>query len=140
MFTCVGLQNMLHDWDVESGNLNSWTVELEVNGNMEDEGDDSPDEERRFWCAPKLRRSDKIGDTFVPGPQVSGWDGSRGERVPLVRTANVNATATANASAVRTANASVTANASAVRTANANERERERERDRKRERKRECER
>jgi len=71
VFTCIGLQNILHDWDKESGEITSWEVDadwLGAGGDFDDEaqtGED--DDEARHWCRPKLRRSMKNGATSRAG-------------------------------------------------------------------------
>lgn len=69
-FTCVGLQNMLHDWDTETGRLASWNVDAhftDPEGQFHDE-DGTDDDEARFWCRPKLRKAQKRNEFFVPEP------------------------------------------------------------------------
>jgi len=43
-FTCVGLQNMLHDWDKEIGNLTMWDVEADW-GDFDDETPEDEDDD-----------------------------------------------------------------------------------------------
>ena len=82
VFTCIGLQNILHDWDKESGEITSWEVDadwLGAGGDFDDEaqtGED--DDEARHWCRPKLRRSMKNGATSRAGAKddFSGFGSS----------------------------------------------------------------
>ena len=64
-FTCVALQNILHDWDKVANNLTTWEVTMEWNtsfGNFADEPGES--EEARHWCRPTLLRTKKKGGVF----------------------------------------------------------------------------
>jgi hypothetical protein len=56
--TCVGLHNILHDWDRDMGNLTAW----EIDPCWEEEEGADPD--ARFWSRPKLRRAKKKKQFF----------------------------------------------------------------------------
>jgi hypothetical protein len=70
-FTCVAVQNILHDWDKETGMLTSWEVDAAWGDDgtgsgghfVDEEGDGA---EARLWCRPKLRRARKVTDLFTP--------------------------------------------------------------------------
>ena len=62
-FTCVGLQNMLLDWDIEVGVRTSWEVEPEF-GLFQNE-EDGDNGEGRLWSRPRLRRYGGTKETFV---------------------------------------------------------------------------
>ena len=65
-FTCVGLQNILHDWDKEIGNLTVWDVEADWGDFADETPEDEDDDVARHWCRPTLHRSSKLGSTFEP--------------------------------------------------------------------------
>ena len=57
--TCVGLQNILLDWDKEAGEsrLSTWEVGVDWTGPDGEFVDEGPTDEARLWCRPKLRRA-----------------------------------------------------------------------------------
>ena len=66
-FTCVALQNIIHDWDKELNLLTAWEVDADwegAEGQFADEAGAA--EESRLWCRPKLKRTKKRRSRFVP--------------------------------------------------------------------------
>ena len=61
-FTCVALQNMIQNWDRETGQLRTWEVDAD-DGSFDD-GDGSD----RFWFRPRLRKKGKFNEYFTPKP------------------------------------------------------------------------
>ena len=61
-FTCVALQNMIQNWDRETGKLRTWEVDAD-DGSFDD-GDGSD----RFWFRPRLRKKGKFNEYFTPKP------------------------------------------------------------------------
>ena len=61
-FTCVALQNMIQNWDRETGKLRTWEVDAD-DGSFDD-GDGSD----RHWFRPRLRKKGKFNEYFTPKP------------------------------------------------------------------------
>lgn len=77
-FTCVGLQNIIHDWDKSAGQsgLATWEVGVDwAAGAHGDFVDEDEDDGARLWSRPKLRtaRREAAGDRFFTPPAADDF-------------------------------------------------------------------